>query len=332
MSSSQKIICLKCYKCIQKDFEVVCKICQCKFHKVCAKIVDEAAVNALVRFENIVYNCDNCLQTSSELVKRISLLSYEISELKSMFSQYIGCNTNNNNIRLPHRSLPTHSAVVDVLPNTISSSKHISSYNADAVVVDAVVADATGVVNKPISNSVFAGSSSQVVSDVFVDALHNVQNDDIGGVVAESAAAVDISAGATVTGENAVYGSEWSNVTKRRGKRNRRVVDIGDSDNAELDVVIKKKWVHLSSFKPTVTEDNIISYVSKHLDIDKGHITCFKLIRKGIAVDSLHFVNFKLGIDPGFYEELFKPNLWTADVKVRPFKVFPRRMPHQEFS
>lgn len=327
MSSSQKLICSQCYKCIQKDCEVVCKICQCKFHKVCAKIVDEAAVNALLRFVNIVYNCDNCLQTSCELVKRISLLSYEVSELKSMFTQYIGCNTNNNNIRVTHRSLPSQNAVFDSIP----SKNNVSNHAVDAVV------GAAGGFNKPISSRVVAGCSSQVESDVFVDALHNVQNDvtdDIGVVVADdgAAAAVDVAADVACTGDNSVFGSEWSNVTKRRGNRNRRVVVIGDSDNAELDVVIKKKWVHISSFKPTVTEDNIISYVSKHLDIDKSHISCFKLLRKDTVVDDLKFINFKLGVNPGFYEELFKPKLWTADVKVRPFKFFPKRMPHQEVA
>lgn len=83
--------------------------------------------------------------------------------------------------------------------------------------------------------------------------------------------------------------------------------------------------MHLSSFKNTVTEDDIISYVSKHLDIDKLHISCFKLVKKDTAVDDLKFVNFKLGVTSSFYDNLLNPDLWTMDIKVRAFVDFPRK-------
>lgn len=46
-----------------------------------------------------------------------------------------------------------------------------------------------------------------------------------------------------------------------------------------------------------------------------------------MTIDNLKYLNFKLGVPPEIYDNLFRPELWTANIKVRPFKFFPKRMP-----
>lgn len=71
--------------------------------------------------------------------------------------------------------------------------------------------------------------------------------------------------------------AEWVNIKSRR---NRRKAIVGENNSDELQVVVKKKWIHLSSFKPNVTEDQIIAYVGKRIDISIDHMICYKLVKK----------------------------------------------------
>lgn len=117
--------------------------------------------------------------------------------------------------------------------------------------------------------------------------------------------------------------SEWVNASKKKNKQKRFVV--GESDNTELDVIVRKQWVHLSSFKPSVTEDHVKSYVAKRIDVGAEHIVCFKLIKKGVNLNDIDKINFKLGISSTFYDRILNPTVWPSDIKVRPFKNFRKK-------
>lgn len=332
MPKSQNLICSHCFKNIQNKCEVICKICQRKFHKICAKVENEVVVNALSCFENIVFNCDNCLQASCDLVKKISLLTYEFEELKTMISQFIGTNTTNNKSKsVSHRSLPVLKTGLDSkLSSNCSSSNLPCIYDESQDVVGVPVVSCVTINAKTVDVdvdaaviAVAAAANENVGVCAGVENITDVVTDDLNTVVDELV---------SVNDANSVNSNDWSNVTRRRDFRKRRVAVVGVNNNAELDVVVRKKWVHISSFKPTVTEDNIIEYVSKHLNIDKGHISCFKLVKKDAQIKNLKFVNFKIGITPSLFSELFNSKLWTSDVKVRPFVGFPKKNSPQEQS
>lgn len=325
MSSSQNLVCSQCYKNIQFGSQIVCNVCQRKFHIICAKIDTESAVNALSSFANIVFNCDNCLQSSCDMVKKISLLSYEMEEMKSMLAQLISGSVNcNNSKNSAHRSLPLLKTCLGSMPERSSSpyaqsanlvinrnlhtrdDLNVNSTTRSVVGADAGVGVAAATTSATVSAIDVGGSHLNCVGDGYVD-VDAVSVSTLGGVSLEHGA--------------------WENVTRRKQKK-RRVV-VGENNNAELDVVVKKRWVHLSSFKNTVTEDDIIAYVSKHLDVDKLHISCYKLVKKDTVVSDLKYVNFKLGVTSSFYDNLLKPDLWTADIKVRPFVDFPKKKPVQ---
>ncbi|XP_017475218.1 PREDICTED: uncharacterized protein LOC108365638 isoform X2 [Rhagoletis zephyria] len=90
----------------------------------------------------------------------------------------------------------------------------------------------------------------------------------------------------------------------------------GRNNNTDLEVVFKKKWLHISSFKPSVSEDNLIAYVSKHAKIDSTHLTCYKLVKKGTPLESLRSVNFKIGVISSLYNNILNPNVWPSDIIV----------------
>lgn len=327
--TSISFICSKCYKNIQKNCEIVCNVCQTKFHKLCANVDNERAVNALENFENIVYNCDNCLQSSCELIKKISLLAYQIEELKSMFAQFVNANNSeNNNKSASHRSLPVLKTGLDSMSNLQSNrSTNLSSIENAAVASSSNASENINVLGAAVNvrnvaavvgldGGVVANNVTLAGGGAIGKMVMQSNVDEFSDAVSESVHDVNVN------------NARWNNVTTRK-QRKARVLVVGDNNNTELDVVVQKKWVHLSSFKNTVTEDQIIDYVGKRLDIDKSHISCFKLVKKDVSVNDLKFVNFKLGVSPGFYDALFKPELWTADIKVRPFKGFPKKRPVQ---
>lgn len=72
-----------------------------------------------------------------------------------------------------------------------------------------------------------------------------------------------------------------------------RILAVGE--NVSNAVVVKKKFLHISSFIPSVTTDQILNYVEKNAKIDKQHLECTRLVKKDVDVTSLKHVNFKIG-------------------------------------
>lgn len=371
--SSEKLTCSKCFKNIQKNCSIICEVCRCKFHKLCAKIEDDGAFNALNNFENIVFNCDNCLQTSRDLIQKISILSCEIEQIKMLFSQFLENNVKNNNKQsASHCSLPTKNTGLFPklsMPSLAQSKQTIGAQFSDsnakqlaannsvaAIAVNDAAAVCVGdnntglfpklpipslLLSKQTTTSI--GTQSIANCDApaafAVDNIshleavnvteYNVNSDEyavdetnaVGGVVIDNQSISNATFGAN----NFVnVNSEWNNVTRRKKSARTRRVVFGQNNNSELEVALKYKWVHLSSFKTSVTEENIILYLMKHLKIDREQIVCYKLVKKGSSMDHLKFVNFKLGIISSHYEGLFNPQLWSSAIKIRPFTFFPK--------
>lgn len=343
--SASVTFCSKCFKTILKNCTVVCEICQCKFHKFCAKIDDETAFNALTKYENLTYNCDNCLQSSRDLIQKISLLSYELNQIKSLLSQVLDNVSVNNQLSRSHRNLPTsQTGILSVLP--LPSLSQTKSLNSSAV-LSSVNKTKQNVINKPTRK--VAVKDVNVHSSQISEALTDSAAADNSLCVVDTASVVNagVNTDATnaitllddacvnLTADNAnselsvsafreeVY-SDWSRVTRRKKPSYKRREVVGVNNDSDLDVALKFKWVHLSSFKTSVSEENIISHVRKYLNIDVDRIVCYKLVKKDANLSDLKFLNFKLGVPSVYYDNLFNPNLWNSAIRIRPFKFFPR--------
>lgn len=315
-----KNICSKCFNNIQKKCEIICEICQCKFHKICAKIENENAFNSLLDYENIVFNCDNCLHSSRDLIKKISLLTYEIQHLKALFAQLFDNASNNNNKNNNQRSLPVLNA--DLNSNVCSSNGTQATTTisfGDSNTNSFFKKNATGNIVSSVNNSELPTTSKKAFLSVDTAAVNTTADIDQNNV-----ANVDVLNGDVALDVQGT--SNWTNVTNRRKKPKKNKFIVGDSNNAELEVAVRTKWVHLSSFKPTVSAEDITNYVSKHLDVDKSLISCYKLVKKDASLETLRYVNFKLGVPSAFYNTLLEPKLWTCDVKVRPFQFFHKKL------
>lgn len=140
--------------------------------------------------------------------------------------------------------------------------------------------------------------------------------------VAHSASVAEHKFLSSATADTAASASATA-FTKNPSKKSKaRAIIVGRNNTAELDVAPRLKWLHLSSFKPSVTADNIKAYVSKHSSIESSKISCYRLVKGDVSEDTLEWVNFKLGISSTLYDILLNSDLWPADVKVRPFKFF----------
>ncbi|XP_017477691.1 PREDICTED: uncharacterized protein LOC108367563 [Rhagoletis zephyria] len=114
--------------------------------------------------------------------------------------------------------------------------------------------------------------------------------------------------------------ADWKIV--ENNKKRKHLIITGNSSNSDLEVVEVKKWFHLSSFLPTVTADNIIDYVVRHAGIDKKFISCYSLVKKQTPAVNVKRVNFKLGVSVALYNKVLSPDIWPANVSLRPFRFF----------
>lgn len=130
--------------------------------------------------------------------------------------------------------------------------------------------------------------------------------------------------------------SGWKTVQSKRDRQRHnqthvnQTLVVGTSDSGELDVAdvapVRRrfKWLHVSSFRNTVSAANIIDYVVKHANIDEKLVACYKLVKKDADMDSLNYVNFKLGVSGDDYKKVLKPELWPAKVTICPFRFFQK--------
>lgn len=105
-----------------------------------------------------------------------------------------------------------------------------------------------------------------------------------------------------------VNSGQWATVMKRQ-KQNKQILVVGTNANADLDVSIRSKWLHLSSFANSVTEDNILDYVVNHAGVPKNSLMCHKLVKKDTPISTLKRVNFKLGVPETLYEKLLNSDI-----------------------
>lgn len=207
-----------------------------------------------------------------------------------------------NNCRSPIVAVPSSSA----LSHSLSLPKQKISWAQTVAGVS------------PTASCSLLGSAAFIPSAVAVNAADNHSHASTG----ISRTAANLCTPTNSPAPQPPRNSNWIRV----GKNNRRkqISVVGSSLNSDLDVAIRMKWLHLSSFLPSVTAESIIDYVMKHAGIDKHQLSCYKLVKKDTPIDSLKRINFKLGVANAYYEKLLSPDLWPADVKLRPFRFFPK--------
>lgn len=396
--SSKKKVCSKCFNTIEKENYIKCDICHLYYHNICANIKSDKDYNVLINNKNILLHCDNCLVSSSDIIRCISRLSNEVNNLKLMIIELTNKVKNNNDNQQSQQSVISVNAENTNHNINSNNNAHMTYmekdlalqqdvFNADRVAESEKISsiqtirsessfshindDEAGSQNSLNSNQMnchnkhthinvhaitsLAGASSGkqqqpsgVKSNTAIQKKINtiVVADDVDSLGAHSSSSSLLNTqmhdydlphtsnnnqGLHLPQQN-INGdlSEFVTVRQKKHKKPKKPkVVYGDNDGNDLDVVTRNKWVHLSSFKSSVTENDIVSYVEKRLNISKEHLSCYKLVKKGTPSEEIKFINFKLGISPAYYNELLNPSLWQSNIRVRPFKFFPKTEPHR---
>lgn len=301
MDTPLSTLCAKCFNSLKKEF-ITCHLCRAKYHWMCANI-DIKLYESFVNNKNMVFNCNGCLKITSNLLDHISSLSNEVRELKQLLQtsfskelcemkqQFAEFTKRNQKVKLPKKQHKTKSnAAGNCVVVEPSTSSHALTGSSNTLNKQPELSAASSV----CSFSTVASNANEIEAYMTDDNMQPMQKQ-----------------------------FDWIDVQRRRRKKGPVVVGVNESE--DLDVVIQKKWVHLSSFKATVTSDEIIQYVEKSTEIGKQHMECYKLVKKDVDVRELKRVNFKLGISPSFYNELLKPENWPSGIRVRPFVNFPKK-------
>ncbi|XP_036335068.1 uncharacterized protein LOC118745636 [Rhagoletis pomonella] len=182
----------------------------------------------------------------------------------------------------------------------------------------------------PCTANVSVAANSSLLAPVIVNNISSAglppvsQHIPTGGVSAKSEA-VNATAAEVPNPPSPTRSPVWLTAESKRTKHiQKRTRVMGSNNCSDLGVAARFKWLHLSSFVPTVSCENIVDYVVRHAGIDKRHLTCYKFVKKESRLDSLSYINFKLGVSEFDCENLMRPELWPANVSVRPFRFFHR--------
>lgn len=288
MDVPPKTLCAKCYNVVKSNF-IACHICRAKYHFICANI-DEKLCELFKNNKNIVFNCDECLNVSHDVVANISSISSEVRELKKQIIETTSISKDVKEMKQKINDLAS-SLENSKIQQKLHSSKQQSTMNAN--------------LNKHTINNAVAGSNVNI----------NHADDD---VACSSVNSFPTAASNLYESEN-----EWRTVSRR--KRRQRFIAVGDNESSDLAVVPIKKYLHISSFEPSVTTEQIIQYIEKKTEIGKHHFQCTRLVKKDIDIKTLKHVNFKLSVPQCFYDEIVKPSLWPVGIRLRPFVFFQRK-------
>lgn len=273
MSAPPNTLCAKCFKSAKSNF-IVCHICKAKLHLICVEIDSVKFGGIFADNKNIVFNCDDCLNISADLISSLSSLSQELREVRQTAFASLS-----NDVKEIKQKFD------DLSKNLENVSKQQKTHNASGAMDFRNVVGGQQQTCDASSSMSYPTAPSEVRSNM--------------------------------------CDNDWINV--RRRKRRNRVIAVGENESTDLGVVLKKKYVHISSFQTSVTAEQIISYIEKNTEIGKHHIECTLLVKKDVDVKSLKHVNFKVGVSPCFYADLTKPSLWPTDINVRPFVFFERK-------
>lgn len=304
MNNPPNTLCAKCFKSLKSQY-IVCHICRAKFHHICAR-VEEKFCEMFSNNKNIVFNCDDCRNVSSNMVEHISSLTNEVRELKHSIMNTQTICEDLKILKLKFDDLVSNLGVKKTkLPKKQQTSEHLNNNNAVGISaagdsVNSATAETTALNSQHFLSAASSVSSLPTVASSVLNGPNTFEDNT----------------------QPVQKANDWVRVQRRR--RNRQPVIHGSNISDELEVVAQKKWVHLSSFKSNVTSDQIISYVEQHTEFGKEHMDCYKLVKKDTDVNLLKKVNFKLGISPCFYDEILNSKLWPTGIRVRPFVNFPR--------
>lgn len=311
--------CAGCFSAVGNVF-IKCSLCSKHFHQKCSGVNNDRDFKFLNTSKNAVYKCNQCAKESSDLIAKVSMLSNEIKELKAEFQAYKNKNNKIESVSFLNKKTYAETSFAEkknvqksgqsTFCNSFSSNSakcNLSNGN------DVVVADAHDV------DCLNANVVAAEPKDPSLNVLRaRIRRESI--CLSEKSDDTDTVATANSQAESdiPVSNSEWIDV---KPKIKRKHFVFGNNNNKDLDVFDHKKWVHLSSFKPNVTVEQVKEYIAKYANINKINIQCYKLVKNGADMNVLKSISFKVGVSMEFYKELLKPSLWPANVRVRPFYI-----------
>jgi len=104
-----------------------------------------------------------------------------------------------------------------------------------------------------------------------------------------------------------------------KNNRNKRKIVVHAPNCELLEVVPSNKFLHVGRFRAHVKSDSVREYVANNLGVDTATIICKPLVKNGVDVATLEFVNFKLGIPEQHFQTVFSDVFWPNPIKISRF-------------
>lgn len=119
----------------------------------------------------------------------------------------------------------------------------------------------------------------------------------------------------------------FSHVHNKKSKHKQLFGSDADAINA-LPSIPRRRFIHISRLNKTVTEECVINYTARRLNLPKTSFVCSKLVKKDADISSLHFINFKLGVPAGSLNDALNTSIWPVGVQIKQFTSRPKNELH----
>lgn len=105
---------------------------------------------------------------------------------------------------------------------------------------------------------------------------------------------------------------------KKKKKGNFKIVGTGPNSDV-ITVVNRLKWLHISRLHPGSSENDIISFVASHCNVQSSLLKCKRLIKPDVNPTNQSFATFKLGVPEVVLSKMLKPEMWPTGTMIRKF-------------
>lgn len=297
---------LKCAKCsnIILDDGIKCGLfCGNSFHKICASVPELFHGELGKPNSNIAYHCSECSKFPiRQLFTKVNDLVSVVDMLSKKMCDFDSLQLNVSDLLNVVRNSSNYCCASDVHTGK-TKSKH-----SNCVITDNSFASTSKSLRPQPNTPIITNTKGALNSS-----LHD--SDTVCPVPVNTAVCGVTDIPNTSSNENE---PNWQVAQNKRRKHRTHIIGA-DTLPDDLNVIARINWLHVSKFSTSTSENAIIKYVSTKLNINDNEVLCFKLIKKGMDISRLKYINFKVGVPAYKFNSALNANSWPLNVYVRNF-------------
>lgn len=125
-------------------------------------------------------------------------------------------------------------------------------------------------------------------------------------------------ASSTLTTTNNNNSDSQLPIVHNKPRSMRRNILIGTALNKDnMETVEPRKWIFISRFSSTVTEDNITQYIRNNFNTED--VNCQRVLPKNVTEHNRPYSSFKINVPASLYLKIMSADAWPQGVLIKDF-------------